>query len=80
MFIDSIIIGNYDFTGKALDQNFVFASLDNAEKKVLASAMEKQLIRERENIITQGENMSVKNEILNVSTATVTRCCMLQRK
>ena len=42
-------------TGKALDQNFVFASLDNAEKKVLASAMEKQLIRERENIITQGD-------------------------
>jgi hypothetical protein len=44
-------------TGKALDQNFVFASLDNAEKKVLASAMEKQLIRERENIITQGKDM-----------------------
>lgn len=52
-FLHVIVIG----TGKALDQNFVFASLDNAEKKVLASAMEKQLIRERENIITQGKDM-----------------------
>ena len=60
------------FTGKALDQNFVFASLDNAEKKVLASAMEKQLIRERENIITQGKNMTVEDETLTGSTATAT--------
>ena len=55
-------------TGKALDQNFVFASLDNAEKKVLASAMEKQLIRERENIITQGEYMA--NKIISCSANT----------
>ena len=60
----------------------MFASLDNAEKKVLASAMEKQLIRERENIITQGKNMSVKNEISIgfTATGTATRCCMLQHK
>ena len=61
-----------NFTGKALDQNFVFASLDNAEKKVLASAMEKQLIRERENIITQGKNMTIMNEFLTGSAANAT--------
>jgi hypothetical protein len=42
------------YVGRALDQNFVFASLDTTEKKVLCSAMEKLMVKRGENLITQG--------------------------
>jgi len=39
----------------ALDQNFVFASLDNIEKQMLANAMEQISVSEGEDLIQQGE-------------------------
>lgn len=41
-------------TGRALDQNFVFASLDNSEKQILTCAMETVMVKEGEELITQG--------------------------
>ena len=40
---------------RALDQNFVFASLDDGEKQRLSDAMEKVTVGEGENLITQGD-------------------------
>ena len=40
--------------GRALDQNFVFASLDNSEKQILTCAMETVMVKEGEELITQG--------------------------
>ena len=40
--------------GDALEQNFVFSSLDNVEKQMLANAMERISVCEGEDVITQG--------------------------
>ena len=40
--------------GDALEQNFVFSSLDNVEKQMLANAMEQVSVCEGEDLITQG--------------------------
>jgi hypothetical protein len=41
-------------SGDALEQNFVFSSLDNVEKQMLANAMEQVEVMEGEHLITQG--------------------------
>lgn len=43
------------FIGDALDLNFVFASLEKAEKEVLTSAMEKVRVESGEDLIVQGQ-------------------------
>ena len=42
------------FLGDALEQNFVFSSLDNVEKQMLVNAMERISVCEGEDVITQG--------------------------
>lgn len=42
-------------TGRALDQNFVFASLDDAEKQILCNAMETVTVDASVDLITQGK-------------------------
>ena len=44
----------YSLLGDALEQNFVFSSLDNVEKQMLANAMERISVCEGEDVITQG--------------------------
>ena len=44
----------YFLLGDALEQNFVFSSLDNVEKQMLANAMERISVCEGEDVITQG--------------------------
>ena len=41
--------------GTALDNNFVFASLDDAEKKNLSNSMDKVQVPQGDDLITQGE-------------------------
>lgn len=46
---------NYIFlSGDALEQSFVFSSLDNAEKQMLANAMEQVEVHHGEDLIRQG--------------------------
>ena len=44
----------YFLLGDALEQNFVFSSLDNVEKQMLVNAMERISVCEGEDVITQG--------------------------
>ena len=51
---ESIYMSPFLNAGRALDQNFVFASLDNSEKQILTCAMETVMVKEGEELITQG--------------------------
>ena len=62
LFISSILAWHYSVfanikSGDALEQNFVFSSLDNVEKQMLANAMEQVEVAEGEHLITQGANI-----------------------